>query len=138
MTHTQLKGTWRSYKAFYAAGGIKKHSVTSFMELRRNEQNGLVIKLYADRPLLTEVSAHEWEIREESRRRYLCLQGRQVFEVLTLDANDLVLADPVKGQKIFFAPMGEWNRRLNPALMAADIDVSITIWSKSLAGLVKR
>jgi hypothetical protein len=138
MNHTKLKGTWRSYKAFCAHGGVKKYSAASFLELHKEEQGGLVVKLYADRPLLSEVPAHEWTIREEGRRHYLWLQGRRAFEVLTLDACDLVLADPAKGEKIFFAPLAEWNRRLNPALLDGDPNVSLTIWSKSLASVVKK
>ena len=130
MNHTNLTGTWRSYKAFCANGSVKKYSTTSFMELCKEEGGGLILKLHADRPLLSEVSAHEWAIREESKRFYLFLQDRRAFEVLTLDKQDLVLADPAKGEKIFFAPLGDWKARLNPELRSGHADVSITSGSR--------
>lgn len=138
MNHTNLTGTWRSYRAFSANGSVKKFSDTSYLEVHRDAEGTLLLKLYADRPLLTEVPDGGWAIQEESRRPYLFLLGRRAFEVLTLDKHDLVLADPVKGEKIFFAPLKDWKARLNPELRTAPADVSITIWSKSLAALVKK
>lgn len=137
MNHTKLTGTWRSYKAFCANGNVKRHSASSNLELCREQGGALTLKLHADRPLLTEVAAHEWEIKEEGLRYYLYLKSRRAFEVLTLDQHDLVLVDVVKSEKIFFALLAEWNGRLNPDQVASGHDVSITLWSKDLARLIK-
>lgn len=137
MTLAHFKGTWRSYKAFYATGGVKKHSPSAYMEIGRDEQDTLSFKYSSDRPYHSTLPAGEWAISDDNKRSYLYLQGKRVYEVLTLDKHDLVLVDLVKGEKIFFAPLADWNYRVTPSEGLPAHHVSITIWSKDLIKLIK-
>lgn len=137
MTLAHFKGTWRSYKVFYTSGGVKKHSPSAYMEIGRDEQDSLTFKYSVDRPYHSTLPAGEWVISEANKRYYLDLQGKRGYEVLTLDKYDLVLLDLVKGEKIFFAPLAEWNQRVAPADRLLEHQVSIMIWSKDLIKRIK-
>jgi hypothetical protein len=131
-------GTWRSYKAFYASGCMKKHTPTSYLEVTLDEDRCLTIKQTpAPTPRETLVYTCQWEIKEVKKTNYLFIQGKQVYEVITLEPDNLVLADYVKGEKLFFAQLPEWRNRMYEPVVPAEMDVSINIWSKSLMALIQ-
>ncbi|ANE51432.1 hypothetical protein [Flavisolibacter tropicus] len=131
-------GTWRSYKAFYASGCVKKHTPTSYLEVTVDEDHCMTIK-QAPAPVPREalVQTSAWEIKEVKKKNYLFIQGKQAYEVITLEPDDLVLADMAKGEKLFFAQLPEWRNRMYEPVVSAEQDVSITIWSKSLIELIQ-
>lgn len=138
MREQHLIGTWRSYKAFYASGSIKKHTPTSYLEVRLDEDHCLTIKQTpATIPRETLVHTCEWEIKEVKKRAYLFIEGKPIHEVITLEPDNLVLADPTKGEKLFFAQLTEWRNWMYEPIVPADKDVSISIWSKSLIELIQ-
>lgn len=137
MNDKDLIGTWRSYKTFYASGGEKKHSATSFMQLHYGNEGVLTIRPFPDSAKPAVVQTRNWDIRMENKRCFLYLLDKPAYEVLTLDKSDLVLADLHKGEKIFFAPLAEWQYRITPMKTPMETEGSITIWSKSLIQLIK-
>lgn len=131
-------GTWRSYKAFYASGIVKKHTPTSYLEITVDEDCCLTIKQTpVPVPRDTLVHTCQWEIKDVKKRDYLYIQGKQVYEMITLEPDNLVLADLGKGEKLFFAQLTEWRNRMYDPIVPADMDMSITIWSKSLIELIQ-
>ena len=138
MTEQHLIGTWRSYKAFYESGCMKKHTPTSYLELAVDEERCMTIKQTpAPVPREALVLTCTWEIKEVKKKNYLFIQGKQAYEIITLEPDDLVLADLVKGETLFFAQLSEWRNRMYTPIVPADVDVSITIWSKSLIELIQ-
>src|SRR6476620_11037699 len=138
MTDQHFTGTWRSYKAFYASGCIKKHTPTGYLVVTVDEDRCMTIKQTpAPVPREVLVQTYEWEVKEVKKKNYLFIQGKQAYEIITLEPDDLVLADPVKGEKLFFAQLPEWRNRMYAPIVPADVDVSITIWSKSLIELIQ-
>lgn len=136
MNHQHFTGTWRSYKAFYASGSVKKHSTSSYLEVSVDEEQVLTIKLHpATTPRAVLVHTDAWEIREVKDKFYLYIRDKQAYEVITLDADDLVLADPLRGEKIFLTQLPEWRNRMYAMALPQEQDASITIWSRSLIDL---
>jgi hypothetical protein len=137
MNDQHFIGTWRSYKAFYASGNVKKHTPTAYLEVTIDEERRLTIKQTpAIVPRAILIQTGDWEIKEIKQSFYLFIHNKQAYEVITLEHDDLVLADPVKGEKLFFAQLPEWRNRIYMPVVPADSDVSISVWSKSLIELI--
>jgi hypothetical protein len=110
-----IRGIWRSYKLFFFSGKAEQHDEATFMELAVND-GGTLTLLHSSRPRdAVSYSASQWRIDVFKGRRYLYLLKRQAFEIITMEAEDLVLYDLVKGDKTFFAKMPGWYQRIEPA-----------------------
>jgi len=111
-----IVGTWRSYKLFCYSGKVEAHHTGKYLELSIDRNGGLTLLHAQEKRLAVALKQGEWKIEEYKRRWFLYFGKRQAYELITVEANDLVLADPVKGEKIFFARMPEWNCRIEPAV----------------------
>lgn len=139
MAAKQLTGIWRSYKTFYASGGIRKHSTSMYLEVRIDEEQLLTIAQYpapTTRSLL--VQTDNWDIRKVNEKTYLYIYNKQAYEIITLDESNLVLVDPVRGEKLFFAPLPVWRSYMYEQVAPGDSDGRITIWSDSLIELFEQ
>lgn len=130
-------GCWRSYKTFGFHGEVKHHGATDYRELAITEEGSLVLRSFSATAQRQVLEKGAWQLCAEGKRRFLYLGGKKAFEVITLEATDLVLQDPVSGEKIFFAAVPLWQERTRPR-DAADRDIHITLWSKSLIEIITR
>jgi hypothetical protein len=133
MNPKYLSATWRSYKTFLALGSEKKHSTTAYMQLQTAADGKLSMCQLPD-----SASINHCELTSTNNRYYFCIRGKQVYEVITLDALDLVLLDIARQEKIFFAPLSDWSRRMQPPAHPVASVSYITIWSKSLTRLIRQ
>lgn len=108
-------GVWRSYKVFCFSGKIEQHNLRYFREISIDDNNTLTVKDNpANRNIIT-LKEGEWQIIEIKKRYFLYFGKKQAFELITLEPANLVLEDRVKGEKIFFAKMPEWNNQIVPS-----------------------
>lgn len=116
MIEKKLVGTWRSYKQFYFSGKVEVHNTSFFTELSIDQNNCLTMFHTLTKRQATVLQPGEWQIEEMKKRRYLYFGKKQAFEIITLDPEDLVLADVVKGEKLFFAKLPGWYQRIEPVI----------------------
>lgn len=109
-------GTWRSFKVFCFTGKVELHNTVQYLELSIDENGNLTMFQLQAKRHATALQQGEWRIEEIRNRRYLYFGKKQAYELITIESNDLVIADLVKGDKIFFAKMPEWNRRIEPSI----------------------
>ena len=111
-----IVGTWRSYKLFCFTGTIEHHNPSFFIQFSIDQNRDLTMfHARVKRQVLT-LKSGEWKIVEIRKRRYLYFGKRQAYELITVEPEDLVLADLVKGDKIFLAKMPRWHQRIEPVV----------------------
>lgn len=129
-------GTWRSYKTFLPLGKVLLHDAILYTEVAVNANGDLLIKSSIARRDNMVGQKGKWHISDEGKVRSLFINGRNCYEVLTWDKDDLVLVDLASHQKIFLASLPLWQKRVTPK--ATKHDEQITLWSKSLIDRVKQ
>lgn len=128
-------GTWRSYKSFSFGGGVKRHSVNSFGEIVFNEKEELLICLLPAFTKQRVFTSEHWKMEEVNKGTFLFIRGKKLFEIITLEEEDLVLQDICTMEKTFFASILLWkvhieyNQKPEPAF-------GMTLWSDSLIKLI--
>lgn len=110
----RMVGTWRTYKTFHFNGKVQNHNTAVFIELSVDEDNVLTIFHAQAKRQATVLKPGEWSIEAVKKRRYFYFGKKQAFELITLEREDLVLADIIKGEKLFFAKMPGWHQRIEP------------------------
>jgi lipopolysaccharide export LptBFGC system permease protein LptF len=98
---------------FCHSGKIEKHNVTDFVELTVSDNKELRYTFGHQNKII--LQAGEWRIEEVKKHRFLYFGKKQAFEILTIESKNLVLQDHLKGEKIFFIQMPEWNNYIEPA-----------------------
>ena len=131
MDAQQYKGIWRSYQSFYHNGIVKKHGLSSYKEIILELTEDLTFRSFGKFTNSRTVARDQWDVRTWDNRRFLFLEGKKAFEIITFDPKDIVLVDAVTAEKIFYSSLPEWSQRLEPAKQS-DENVLITIWSPSL------
>jgi len=114
----RVSGIWRSYKVFYFSGKVDTHNDTTYLEILVDAQGAFTFLHSQDRRDATVFPPEQWRVELVKKRWYIYLGKRQAFEIITLEPEDMVLHDVVKGEKIFFAKLPEWHRRIEPAVNA--------------------
>lgn len=135
MNTKHYTGVWRSYKTFFARGQVNYHEATRYRELIITDDGGLTLKSFSTFTKSEVLKKDDWDIRIDGNRRFLYLEGRKAFEIITLEKDDLVLQEPVSGEKTFFAALPLWQEHLQPKKETGQ-NVYITLWSKSLIKLI--
>ncbi len=109
-------GIWRSYKVFHFSGKVETHNETNYLQVSVDEE-GTFTQLHAPPPTAaTTFTSEQWHIKPIKNRWYIYLGKKQAYEIITLEPEDLVLMDIVQGEKIFFAKMPGWYRRIEPTI----------------------
>jgi hypothetical protein len=111
-----LKGIWRTHKVFCYSGKIEQHHESLYLELSIDEEGTLTLFHSGSRREISTLRNNEWNIEERKGRRFLCFGKRQAFEFITIEPEELVLADIMKGEKLFFTKMPAWYSRIQPNL----------------------
>ena len=127
----QFTGSWRSYKSFYHNGSVQKHNQSSYREITLGSNAELTFRTIGKFSNSKTLLNDAWDIQEWDSRRFLFLEGKKTFEIITFDATDIVLVDAVTAEKTFYISLPQWNDRLEPAHQP-DENVYLTIWSPSL------
>lgn len=130
-------GTWRSYMTFCVRGNVKHHEVTSYSEVVISSDGVLTLRSFSTFSKCRVFDEKDWEVCVDGKRRYLYLEKKKAFEIITLETTDLVLQDMITGEKTFFVALALWQERIRP-ITATDRNEHITLWSKSLTKLIKR
>lgn len=112
----RMVGTWRSYKLFHFNGKMEQHNTSFFIELSIDQNEGLTLFHTRLQKQALVLKPHEWEIQETPKRRYLYFGKKQAYEIITLEPEDLVIADVVRGEKVFFAKMPGWHQRIETVI----------------------
>lgn len=112
----RISGIWRSYKVFYFSGKVEKHSDTTYVEISVDAQGAFTFLHSQSRRTATEHPGDQWRIDFLKKRWYIYFGKKQAYEIITLEPEDMVLLDVVKGEKIFFATLPEWHRRVEPVV----------------------
>ena len=107
-------GTWRSYKAFFFSGKVGHHNSNNYIEITLDEPGNLTLLHSQSRRKATIYSADQWRVDIVKNQRYIYLGKKQAYEIITLDSVDMVLMDVVKGEKLFFAKIPDWQSRIAP------------------------
>ena len=94
-------GTWRSYKAFYHSGQVKKHNAAFFLELRVNEHELLTLKNTDSDASSSVIETTEWEIKECGKSKYPYIKNKQAFEIITLEIRELILTHLTTERRFF-------------------------------------
>lgn len=128
-------GTWRSYKTFYFRGEVKHHDVTCYREVVITAEGDLILRSFSAFTQKQVIKKGAWQVHADEERRFLYLQGKKAFEIITLEKTDLVLQDLVTGEKTFFAAIPLWQERIQPQ-KEINKNMYITLWSKSLIKLI--
>jgi hypothetical protein len=131
MDNSQYIRVWRSYQSFYHIGSVKKHGVSSYSEISLGTNEELTFRTFGKFSSIKTLPKDAWEILEWDNRKFLFLEGKKAFEIITFDEDDVVLQDTVTAEKIFYVKLDEWNNRMDPVNLT-DEGVYITIWSPSL------
>jgi hypothetical protein len=109
-------GEWRSYKVFYFSGKVEKHNDDAFIEITIDEQDNFKL-VDSKNPRNNMVyPTDQWNVAMLQRRGFIYLGKRQAYEIITLEQEDMVLQEVVRGEKLFFAKMPGWNRRIEPVI----------------------
>ena len=112
----RVTGIWRSYKVFHFSGKVEAHNETSYLQVSVDEEETFTQLRAESRKSAISYTCDQWQIAQVKNRCYIYLQKRQVYEIITLEQDDMVLLDIVKGEKIFFAKMPGWYRRIEPTI----------------------
>ncbi len=112
----KMAGTWRSFKLYCFSGKVEIHNTSQYIELSLDENSCLTLFQAQAKRHAISLQDREWKIEEIKKRRYLYFGKKQAYELITIESDNLVLADLVKGEKIFFAKMPKWNRRIEPVV----------------------
>ena len=97
-------------------GKEKKGKKTAHEEVTVDEEETFTQLGAESRKSAISYTCDQWQIAQVKNRCYIYLQKRQVYEIITLEHDDMVLQDIVKGEKIFFAKMPGWYRRIEPTI----------------------
>ena len=128
-------GIWRSYKTFSSRGEVKYHEPTWYREVAITDEGDLLLTSFSTFTKKEVLKKDTWDIRIDGNRRFLYMENRKAFEIITLEKNDLVWQDLVTGEKVFFAAILLWKERLQPPKDTGQL-VPITLWSGSLIQLI--
>lgn len=112
----RLTGVWRTYKTFFFSGKIEHHHCTKYVEIAVDEEGNFILSHAHTKRNVTVYSGEQWRIEPLKGRRYLYFGKKQAYEIITLETEDLVIADVVKGEKLFFAKMPGWYQRIEPVI----------------------
>jgi hypothetical protein len=115
----QLKGIWRTYKVFCFSGKVQQHNDQCYLQLSISD-DGILTQVHsqAKRSVL-QLQEDQWRIEAHKKRNYLYFGKRQVYELITVETDGLVLADIMKGEKLFFAKMPLWHCFIQESINAA-------------------
>ena len=108
----QPMGTWRSYMSFYFNGYLRKHSLLYYTELDFTEQGELTIASFSKLILVKALKTVNWSIRQWEKKRFLFMEAKKAFEIITLEPKQIVLADSGTSEKTFFVELSDWGGRL--------------------------
>jgi hypothetical protein len=112
-------GEWRSYKVFYFSGKVEKHNEEAYIEITIDEHDNfkLIDSKYPRNNIV--YPADHWNIVMLQRRGFIYLGNRKAYEIITLEQDDMVLMEVLRGEKLFFAKMPGWNSRIEPIITSA-------------------
>ena len=103
---------WRSYKSFFFSGKVKSHNDSDYMEITVDDLGNFTLLHSQSRRNSKKYSAEQWRIESIKDRKYIYFGKMQAYEIITLEPEDMVLMDVVKGEKLFFAKMPDWQTRI--------------------------
>lgn len=110
--------------------------MASYSELTITADEELILRFFSAFARQKVWPKEAWELRTGANRRFLFLDGKKWQEIITFDATDIVLQDPVSGEKTFFAAPSFWQERMQPG-KEMDRNINITLWSKSIIEYIK-
>lgn len=110
----RVTGIWRSYKIFLFSGRVEWHNATTYLELSVDKQGVLTLVNSQNRRKATTYAAQQWHIDPIKKYWFIYLGKRQAYEIITLEKEEMVLMDTVRGEKIFFAKLPVWHRCIEP------------------------
>jgi hypothetical protein len=110
----RVLGIWRSYKVFYFSGKVEQHNATTYVEISVDEQEAFTFLQAQNKQSANVFPQGQWHMELFKNHWYIYLQKKQAYEIITLENEDMVLLDIMKGEKIFFAKMPGWRRRIEP------------------------
>ena len=110
-------GIFRSYKTFRSSGEVVQHTLEDFQEWRFNDAHLLTISQYRKHRQQVVLETDQWSITFHNRRHYLDVPGYAIrYELITLNHTGLVIEEPTRGEKIFFARLPAWERLMRERL----------------------
>jgi hypothetical protein len=110
----KLKGTWRTYKVFCFSGKVAQHNESFYTELSVAEDDTLTYFHSAEKRKMVTHLRGEWNIEMQKKSAYLFFGKRKEFELITVEAEDLVLLHLLSGEKLFLAKLPQWYGRIQP------------------------
>jgi len=113
-----ITGTWRTHKVFCFTGKVLYQSDLSFQEMTIDANRVLTMLDVNNGKNSLLLQTAQWRFEAVKQRPFLYFGNKQAFEIITLETDDLVLADQVKGEKLFFARMPGWHQRISPEINA--------------------
>jgi hypothetical protein len=97
----KLKGKWRTYKLFCFSGKLEHHHDSFYSELLVTDENTLTFfhsEAKREKLILKE---DEWTVENQKKCCYIMAGKKKLFEIITLESNDLVLIHVLSGDKLF-------------------------------------
>lgn len=110
----KIKGKWRTYKVFCFSGKIVPHHESLFMEFTVANDNSLTYFHSGEKRQMVTLLPGEWAIAMQKKCAYLFFGKKKMFEIITVEKEDLVLLHILSGEKLFFAKMPQWYSRIQP------------------------
>lgn len=114
-----LTGIWRSLKVFCFSGRVEQHTTANYVELSIDERRLLRLTYSQSRNKTLSLQSDQWSLQEVRKRWYLYIGKKQSFELITVEADNLVLMDVVKGEKIFFTTLPDWYKKIELVITSA-------------------
>jgi hypothetical protein len=111
----KLKGTWRTYKVFYFSGKIEHHHESFYTEFAVADDDTLTYFHSGEKRQMVNLLPGEWMIDIQKNHAYIFFGKKKMFELITVESADLVLLHILSGEKLFFAKMPQWFRRIQPS-----------------------
>ncbi|RYZ21198.1 MAG: hypothetical protein EOO16_13990 [Chitinophagaceae bacterium] len=111
-------GTWRSHKVFSFTGAVLPQHEDQYTELSVDADGTFRLHRHPGPGGRIVLAAGQWSLQQVRRRTWFCFGRQQAYELITLEPDNLVLAEPMRGEKIFFAPMPGWYARIEPRVAA--------------------
>jgi hypothetical protein len=113
----KLNRRWRTYKLFCYSGKIEYHHDNFYTELFVNQEHRLTFfHSQNKKDSLLALKDNEWTIEVQKKCAYIIAGQKKLFEVITLESQDLVLLNILSGDKLFFAPLPQWYGRIQPEI----------------------
>jgi hypothetical protein len=107
-----LRGIWRSYQIFHFSGRIETNSESSYLQISMDQEGQCTILHTSNKRAAVTYKPGQWHIEKIKNQRYLFLEKKQAYEIITIEPANLVLSKIVTGEKIFMAPPDQWRKKL--------------------------